>query len=222
MRTILIQGASTAAGWYDMEHAGWASRISGEMLRLNQNNPREAILVQNDAVPGNTLPAVLRDISRVDRFQRLGRVTGVLAIGLNESKIMNGSTRPLVSLSRFQESLEMYSEYMQSHNVDVVYVGTELLIRDKIVTENGNIFEDDLTAEYDEVLRQHAEYQKMPFVDTRSILRESDPLLSVCEDGYHPNALGHTALAHMIGDSLKNMGDLVSSGQPEGIYPHSA
>lgn len=222
MRTFLVQGASTAAGWYDMEHAGWVSRFSEEVLPVNRNNPQEATLVQNDAIPGNTLPAVMRDLSRVDRFQRLGKVTAILSIGLNESKIMKGTTRPLVSLERFQESLNMYSEYMNSRNVNVIYIGTELLLQQTIVTENGNLFEDDLTAEYDHILREHAQKQEMPFIDTRAILIEKGPHKAVCDDGYHPNALGHAAISSVVRDTVKNLGELVPTDEPLGVHPHSA
>lgn len=222
MRTVLIQGASTAVGWYDMEGSGWVSRLSSEILPLNQVNPKEAILVQNDAVPGNTLPAVLRDMSRVDKFQRLGKVTTVLAIGLNESKIMSGQTRPLVSLSRFKEALNMYGEYVSARDVNTVYLGTELLTEQTIVTDNGNIFEDDLTDEYDDLIKNHAESLGMPYIHTKGLLRQAGGSEAVCGDGFHPNHIGHAVISSAIKDVIKNFDDFIFSEEPSGLYPHSA
>lgn len=221
MRTILVQGASTAVGWYDMESSGWVTKLSNEMLPLNQVNPKEAILVQNDAVPGNTLPAILRDMNRVDKFQRLGKVTTILAIGLNESKIMNGQTRPLVSLGRFQEALSMYGEYVSNRGVSTVYLGTELLVGQTVVTDNGNVFEDDLTEEYDDLLRKHAESMDMPYLDTKNLLKQAGGGEAVCGDGFHPNHIGHAAIYSAVRDAVKNL-DFIYSHEPSGFYPHSA
>lgn len=219
MRTILVQGASTAAGWYDMEKAGWPNRVASEVLPLNENNPQEAILVQNESIPGTTLPAILRDISRIDRYQRLGRVTSVLAIGLNESKIRKDRSRPDVSLERFETDLETYSDYMQSRGVNTVYLGTELLLKETIVTEMGNTFESDLTLEYDELLRQQAAKNDMPYISVNGLLGEIGLHRSVSHDGYHPNALGHAAISVAVLDAIKNLGDIIPMGAPEGLHP---
>ena len=61
MRTVLIQGSSTAAGWHDFERGGWVNRLSTDVLEFNAIHTTEAINFQNDAIPGNTILPILRD-----------------------------------------------------------------------------------------------------------------------------------------------------------------
>ena len=198
MRTLLIHGASTAAGWYDMERAGWASRLHQEALQVNRVNPQEAVVVQNTSIPGNTLLGVMKDLEGVSKYKKLGTVTAILAIGLNESKIMAGRTRPLVSLDRFQDALGSYSDQVEAQGGNVLFLGTEALRESTIVTENGNTFEDDLVAEYDYILETIAAERGYPYVSMVNTLSRLGLENTVSADGYHPNALGHKAICEAL------------------------
>ena len=198
MRTLLIHGASTAAGWYDMERAGWASRLHQEALQVNRVNPQEAVVVQNTSIPGNTLLGVMKDLEGVSKYKKLGTVTAILAIGLNESKIMAGRTRPLVSLDRFQDALGSYSDQVEAQGGNVLFLGTEALRESTIVTENGNTFEDDLVAEYDYILETTAAERGYPYVSMVNTLSRLGLENTVSADGYHPNALGHKAICEAL------------------------
>ena len=198
MKTILIHGASTAAGWYDMERAGWVNRLHIEALHTNKESPQEAISIQNASIPGNTLLGIMKDIDRVDRYRKLGSVTAILAIGLNESKIMKGRNRPLVSLEKFQSALSEYGDYVESRGGELVYVGTEVLLDSTIVTENGNTFEDDLVAEYDALIEQQAAKTGSPYVSLETLFSEAGVENAVASDGYHPNELGHELIYRSI------------------------
>ena len=202
MKTILIHGASTAAGWYDMEHAGWANRLHLDALRANIERPEEAITIQNTSIPGNTLLGVMKDIDRVDRYKKFGSVTAVLAIGLNESKIMKGRSRPLVSLDRFRLALDEYGDYVESRGSEVIYLGTEVLLENTIVTENDNTFEDDLVAEYNDLIERQADKSGSLYVSPKNLFNEVGIENAVAADGYHPNALGHELIYRAIKKQL--------------------
>lgn len=190
-----------------MERGGWANRLNKDVLEVNLVNPQEAVMVQNRSVPGNTLPGVLnKDIGAVDVYRRLGSVTTILAIGLNEAKIMNGATRPLVSLERFQRLLGEYSGVMNKRDVNVVYLGTEVLTRDTIVTENGNTFEDDLVAEYDALIAEQAHKDGMPYISMSQLFEKEGKDVSVAPDGYHPSVLGHAAIHSAVSQELTKLG----------------
>lgn len=198
MKTILIHGASTAAGWYDMERAGWVNRVHLDALHVNKESPQEAISIQNASIPGNTLLGIMKDIDRVDRYKKLGSVTAILAIGLNESKILQGRNRPQVSLDRFRTALDEYSGYVESRGGDLVYVGTEVLLQSTIVTENGNTFEDDLVAEYDALIEQQAAKTGSPYVSMETLFSQVGTESAIAADGYHPSALGHELIYRAV------------------------
>lgn len=203
MRTILIHGASTAAGWFDMEYAGWANRLHLNALHANRQNPWEAVMIQNTSIPGNTLPGIMKELNQIEKFRRLGQVTTILAIGLNESKLMSGATRPLVSLDRFKSALNDYANCAESMGANVMYVGTEMLYRDTIVTENGNIFENDLVAEYDYLIEEEAARRGAPYVSLVNLFNKIGPEIAVAPDGYHPSAIGHAAIHGAVVDALR-------------------
>lgn len=209
MKTVLIHGASSAAGWYDMEAGGWANRLNHDALLSNIRNPQEAVVVQNSSIPGNTIVGVLKDLERISMYRRFGGVTTILAIGLNEAKILQGSTKPLVSLKRFRDALERYSDYARGQDVDTIYVGTEPLTHSTIVTENGNTFEDDLVEEYNAQIAEHASVQAMPFVSQAGVFGVERKEKCISPDGYHPSSLGHFALYTAIREELKNLGSFM-------------
>jgi lysophospholipase L1-like esterase len=219
MKTILIHGASTAAGWYDMERAGWVNRLHLDALHANEECPQEAISIQNASIPGNTLLGIMKDIDRVDRYKKLGSVTAILAIGLNESKIMKGRNRPLVSLDKFQSALDEYGNYVESRGGNLVYLGTEALLNDTIVTENGNTFEDDLVAEYDALIQQQAAKTGSPYVSMEDLFSQIGIESAVAADGYHPNAFGHELIYRSIKRqlALRELGSLEAGAVPVDI-----
>jgi hypothetical protein len=105
MKTIVVEGASTAFGNFDMEYGGWAARLHLDALRYNQHAPQHPpIRIDNRAVPGSTVPGIAKQYEvNLARYRPLGKVASIVEIGLNESKIMPGMSKPIIRLELFSK-----------------------------------------------------------------------------------------------------------------------
>ncbi len=207
MRTIFIEGASTAFGMHDYERGGWAARLHLDLMAANAANILDPTIVVNRAVPGMTLPAIARNVvPEMVRFRRIGPVTTILSVGMNEAKILPGETKPLISLLQFQLELGKYATHARGLDIPTVYVGPQPIdIQRTVPTSSGSILEDDLLEEYASVMRETAQETDMPFVDTRALLSGHDLSEVLDRDGYHPNSLGHAILHDAVKAALTQL-----------------
>jgi lysophospholipase L1-like esterase len=214
MKTLLVEGASTAFGMHDYERGGWAARLHLGMMAPNAANMIDPTIVVNRAIPGNSLPAILRTAEEdTARFLRIGPVTTILSVGMNEAKIHLGLTRPVISLERFRHDLDAYASIGRQLGVSTVYVGPQP-VNEPLIRSNGtgSMIEDDLVEEYGLAMAGIAHNSAMPFVDPRALFAGYELSDVLNRDGYHPNALGHAILHGAIQDALKQIHAL-----PEGV-----
>jgi lysophospholipase L1-like esterase len=205
MRLIAVGGESTAFGYYDEENRnGWAGRLQSRAMHLTQATPLDPAIVRNYALPGRTIVSVARElIPELSRLKRLGDVAAILSIGMNEAKIHQGQTRPLVALDAFGAHLIRYAEDTARLAVPTIYVG--LCAVDETRTSpapSGATIEDDLVEEYDAVLEDLAVSTGMPYVPTRSLQVARGLEATLSPDGCHPNAYGHELIEAAVCNEL--------------------
>jgi lysophospholipase L1-like esterase len=206
--TIVVEGSSTAYGYYDAQYHGWANRLRMEVQSYNQANTCTPIVIDNRATPGLTVARIVGDIGDdLDRqVNRSHQLTSVLAVGINESKIMPGCTRPVMPLTAFGIGVRRCVEYSQALGARTLLVGPQPPGEDQLVSEaTGSTLETDLTEEYSEVMRQVAAETGQPFVDVYGLYGEA-PGLYLSDDKIHPNALGHMTLHGAISKELRVLG----------------
>lgn len=204
MKTIYVDGGSTAYGMFDAERGGWAARLHLQTMMDNASHMTNPTVVTNRAMPGRTLGAVLRGFSNdTVPYLRQGGVTAVVQVGLNEAKIFPGSDRPIVDIEKFGSQLMQLSGTTYDKGIRTILVGPQP-IDETLARSNptGSIMEDDLIEAYGEVMRQTAEAEGMAYVDTRTLFADHSLGEVLAPDGYHPNALGHTMLFQAISDVL--------------------
>ncbi|HSX34481.1 MAG TPA: SGNH/GDSL hydrolase family protein [Candidatus Saccharimonadales bacterium] len=205
MKTIYIEGDSTTFGMQDLEMGGWPNRLHVTMLNKDVEFA-DMTMVQNRALPGRTLPGVLREAdANMKYYRRFSDVTAVLQTGMNEVKIFSGSTTPLILAKRFGELATKFCTTAQDNACATVLVGPPPIDTSRNnPTFSGAAIKDELLAEYGDILRGVAREQNVPYVDTRAIFAETGrPTLELLSaDGYHPNAVGHAALAAAVEAAL--------------------
>ena len=210
MSTILVDGASTAYGYYDAQYHGWANRLRLSVLPGIQLAPHSPIVVDNVAFPGKTITSLLRDAS-ANLDSHTGRsttLTSVLSVGINESKIMPGEQRPALGLNRFGWAVKRYVEYCDGYGAGVVLVGPQPAADETLVSSfTGATIERDLTEEYAEIMRSVADETGAAFVDAYALFGE-EPEAYLSSDRVHPNALGHAVLYDAIQKELRTFGAL--------------
>jgi lysophospholipase L1-like esterase len=205
MNIVYIEGDSTTFGVLDLEMGGWPNRLHVAMLR-EATNLEDATMVTSRAMLGRTLPAILREADTNMRYySQFGSVAATLQVGMNESKIFPGSTAPIVPIRLFGEQLVRFCTIARQRNCTPIVVGPPPVnISPDSPTLNDVIIKDELLIEYGDTMRSVANDAGIPYVDTRAVFASSGrPLQELLSpDGYHPNALGHAALAQAVYEAL--------------------
>jgi lysophospholipase L1-like esterase len=209
MKTIHVDGGSSAVGYFDFEQGGWAARLRLDAMRDTSHDITSPTHLDNRALPGRTLLAIKRTVEAdTAAARRGGRVVLVVQAGLNEAKIFPGEQRPIVSLELFSKNVELLGGIAARSEMGLVLVGPQPIDDERTnPSPSGCILEDDLVAEYGEVLRAGAQELGVPYVDTRAVVEQSglyaDRLLAA--DGYHFNEQGHALLHGVVQDVLVSM-----------------
>jgi len=205
---VVIEGSSTAYGYYDAQLHGWANRLRTDVLAYNGANDSTPIVIDNRAIPGMTISAINRELTThlAAQAQRSHQLSSVLSVGINESKVMPGCTRPVVPLTVFRLGVQHFVRRSEQHKARAVLVGPQPPAEDQFTSvTTGSIIEADLTEEYSEVMRQVAEETGSPFVDVYDLFGDT-PEQYLSDDKIHPNALGHTMLHGAIARELQVIG----------------
>jgi lysophospholipase L1-like esterase len=207
MNTLLIEGASSAYGYFDFEAGGWAGRIKTRKMQEGMDSILESTLVINNALPGQSLAGVNRELqTRIQNYKRLGPVAVAAQVGLNEAKIYPPNTGPVVSASFFGGQVMRFCEIVQSEGSVPILVGPGPVDESHdLPTISGAILRNDAISAYADVMRETAERQGAIYVDTRQAYAGSGYSITELvarEDGSHPSPLGHAVIADAVNDVL--------------------
>lgn len=205
MNIVYIEGDSTTFGMLDLEMGGWPNRLHVATLR-EATKLEDATMVMNRAMPGRTLPGILREAEEnMAYYRRFGTVTTVLQTGMNEVKIFRGSNTPIVPARRFGEQITRFCTIAHEQECAPVLVGPPPIDTSRNnPTFSGAVIKDELLVEYGDIMRTVADNKGIPYVDAREAFASSGRPLHelLAADGYHPNALGHAALANAVHNAL--------------------
>lgn len=208
MRTVLVEGASTAFGLYD-SFGGWASRLHSETMDYNKAHCLDPVVVQSKATPGKMLTAMAPSLlSDIKYYSRLGPVRCVISAGLNESKIVKQTNRPIVDPVRFGVSLCTLLNSVVESGTSPIVVGPQA-VRDNgqgYLETNSHYIENDLTEEYAEFMRMSADEYEVPYVDVRALFAYHDVEKVISDDDIHPTSFGHELIAAAVMTQLKATG----------------
>lgn len=213
MKRILVDGGSSAYGYRDYEQKGWVNRLGLSTMRMSERYPTNPIVVKNDAEPGRTLPAIAKThTANAEVYRQAGDVTSVIQVGLNESKIMSGWTRPIISPERFATQILEFCEVQRESGIRTVLVGPQPVDDSRTNrTPEGTLIVDELTASYGDAMREAAEATQTTYVDTRQVFGGMALDQVLAADGYHPNAQGHALIHQAVEATLQDMGALYVS-----------
>lgn len=207
MKTIIVEGASTAYGANDLEKGGWATRLHLDALAKNLGRITNPTVIANYASPGRVLTRIVKEFpQRAAMHGTLGPVATALSVGVNEAKVFFGNKEPIITQARFQDCLEGFIDLAEAAQVTPVLVGPQPLAVPRITSAiTGCTTEDAMVQAYGDIMEHVADKTGVQYVDTR-LLFEAQGLAHVLDkDGCHPNPLGHAILYDAIGDALRNV-----------------
>jgi lysophospholipase L1-like esterase len=198
MATIFVLGASIAFGAGDPE-GGWASRLRYIIDAETSPNKVSRNLVYNLGVSGETTAELL---SRIDHEVkprcRQGHISiAVFSIGGNDAGYLTTESRFCVPPAQFTRNLETLL-LVASNYCPIIFVQNLTPVVDDIasarpgaVKSKRNVYVD----EYNHLLTTVCNNSSASIVDVHGLFVQEDPHLLICDDGVHPNARGHAAIA---------------------------
>ena len=210
MKTVLVEGSSTAYGAGAGSYGGWAAALHRDSLALNDRDRLNPQVVTNLSMPGLTLIAVNKIFNGMrERFRYVPdhSLVRILAVGQIESTIPPERTRPIITLGRFARELVVYSEESHAAGAQTLYVGPQMA--DESVEMPGRwTIENDLTEEYAGLVRFTAQDTGSTYIDVARLFADNAPEGELLADGRHPNARGHQLIYSAVALELEALGFL--------------
>ena len=207
MKTVLIEGDSTAYGYFAFDGNGWADRLKGRKMRDGLEELLESTMVVNLAYPGQTLSRLNEGLaSHIKEYRNLGPVAVAAQVGLNEAKVFPPNTRPVMSPRLFGEQVAKFCDIVTTHRATPILVGQPPVDMERQVqTISRAVLDDQILAEYGEVMRTVAAEHGGSYADVRAAYESSgyslDRLTSKL-DNVHPGPLGHMVIAGAVNAAL--------------------
>lgn len=203
MKTLLIDGASSAYGYFDFAAGGWAGRLKTRVMQEGMENILDSTLVINHALPGQSLAGVNRELAgRIWQYRRLGPVAVAAQVGLNEAKIYPPNTRSVVPVGTLAGHVARFCEIVLSEESVPILVGPGPVDEGRdLPTISGAVLQNDAITAHADTMRRIAGQCGGVYVDTRQAYADSGyPLceLVAAEDGSHPSPLGHAIIAEAV------------------------
>lgn len=208
-RSIDIFGSSSAQGYYDPDHGGFAGLIKRDMMRRTEHRQPNAEVV-NYARSSMRLPGILKMLPGViesDPFPEVTSHFGLFMVGSMESAIVGN--RPDISPAAFAGQLVVLSEICERLNMRHMFIGPPPIAGTITLEAYGTeLAFSGMQAElYDDIVEHHAQDRGVPYVSVaRTFAAYPDEQL-IHSDGRHPNPAGHARIyERVIPDLGKMMG----------------
>ena len=190
MKKMAIWGDSIAKGSYDTEKEGWVSRL-GESLKKKNKNPKS---VFNLSISGDDTSDLLYRFE-VESAAREPELI-IFAIGINDSQYYETKDKPRVSKEDSKNNLYTLIKQARKFTDKIVFVGLTQVEDEKVMPipwKEGVFYDNENIKEYDSIIKEVCNEEKLFYIDMFNILELSD-----LEDGLHHNSLGHQKMAEVM------------------------
>jgi lysophospholipase L1-like esterase len=208
MKTILIEGASTAYGSGDPENGGWASRLHSNAIKHSIESPADPIMVANFSYPGQTIRRMNAYLEQdINRMRAASKLAVVASVGLNEARIMPGCTEPILNIDDFDKELRTYLETTEQTGVTPVLMGPQRIDDTRTQpTTYGSIIKQDMVEEYGRQVATVAAEADIPYIDVNALQKPYPVDKVIAADGLHPTTFGHEIIYQATEETLRRLG----------------
>jgi lysophospholipase L1-like esterase len=199
MARVICLGDSITFGEYDEVGGGWVDRMKRDCMRAYVCERSAEVTVLNCGIGGERTTG-LRARFEVELTARLDPDEPnvvLLAYGMNDLAVR--PDRPRIPPSDFRENLRhvLASIGLRGTRPALVNITPIAARLDGSPNANGTLRSRAAIDEYNLVLAELANEQAVPLIDAHTAMQPT-PELFLAEDGVHPNALGHEAIARVV------------------------
>lgn len=210
MKTVLVEGASTAYGVGDSEHGGWASHLHRNAIRHSAEYPHDQVMVANFSYPGQTIRRINAYLEQdINRMRAASKLAVIASVGLNEARIMAGCSEPILNLDDFDKELRTYLEIAEQTDVIPVLMGPQRIDDTRTrPTVYGSVIKQDIVDEYSHQVAKVAVEAGVPHIDVNALQQPYSIDKVIAKDGLHPTSFGHEIIYRATEDTLRHLGAL--------------
>ena len=213
---ILVFGDSITYGQLDPEMGGWVNR-----LRLNIANDSSIVSchVFNMGISGQSSGEILERMERECRGRVMDDANNIIVIacGINDTRIVNGST--LASEGEFRKNVSSLISCAGGIADHVICAGLTPVDESRtnpVWWDRSQNWRNDYIRRYDEIIKEVCSEEGVRYVRLYDLIdAESNG------DGLHPSAAGHAAIADVmtsvIYEYLNREGSFAAIAKPAGI-----
>jgi lysophospholipase L1-like esterase len=202
IKKICIFGDSIAFGDGDLEFGGWQNH-----LKVWFTNDGGFQHVYNLAISGRTSGDIIGRLESELVSRKSSTSKGMLSlitVPINDTRfiILNGKREFKITTKIFRKNLQKIIEISKSCATKTVLVGPTSVVDDKTIpwtfVDNGHCWENAIIKKYNQIIKEVAEENDVPFCPMFDLLKEED-----LDDGLHPNAQGHQKIFKRIKNFLE-------------------
>ncbi len=207
MARIFCFGDSVTYGAWDISGSGWANRLRVYLDKKQDDNPDLYFLTYNLGVPGETTAGLrqrfLSEVENRTKKDNSDRKIFIFAHGTNDAAFVSSQNDFSVSLEEFVGNLKFVVGQAQSMGGDIFILNIipvdESITAD--VNDKGKIRLNKWIDLYNERIKTVVADSKVSLIDVHSVFINQNYQDLLCEDGLHPNDLGHqTIFAKVLED----------------------
>lgn len=114
----------------------------------------------------------------------------LVAIGINDSKVVLPDAVPLVEESEFKKNLLRIVSIAEECRAPMAFIGLTPVDEDRTGNYEGTKFTNERIGRYDSIIKRLCAETGVPFLDMFELMKE-EGFLPMLDDGLHPNERGY-------------------------------
>ena len=204
MANVSVFGDSIAQGYFDKE-GGWVDRLKKYFLNQEIDGKiSRSVNVFNLGKSGDTSREIGVRFKQEASPRKWGthKAVLILAIGLNDSIIINGHAK--VTKQQFKKNLVKIINASKSLSGQTIFVGPTPVDESKVTPmpwSETEYYHNERIGEYDKTIQEVCEKYKLGYVNLFKIFNNLE-YKKLLYDGAHPNTEGHKLIFETVKDFL--------------------
>ena len=194
MSKLLVFGASTTWGAFDLEYGGWVERLKTHFLR---NYKEKEIGVYNFAVLDNNTRGILefveQDIKKITKIES-EKLNLLFSLGSNDARY-NKENQIKVPIEEYEKNIKEIIQIAKKYSKRIIIIGPSK-INESLTNpweNSGEYWKNENIEIYNNLIENICKEEKLEFISLINEIEESD-----LHDGLHPNTEGHKKIYEKV------------------------
>lgn len=189
---ICVFGDSIVWGAWDKEKAGWVNR-----LKIYCQNNSEEDIIYNLGIPSETTTNLIKRIKNECNSRNPNTI--IISIGINDTLYLKDIEKEQTDIETFKENVKTIIDICKLYTKNILFIGLTRINEKYTVPINWNdneIYLNKNIEKYNKKIKECCDENDIDFLDILDTLDIED----LCEDGIHPNEIGHKKIFEDIKD----------------------